>query len=256
MNEYFDNSLAAITGTGNNIFIQPGTSFGAGGYGTTPSPTHPWQGSSPPQQVPWSVDMLSSSPLTGPGATFQSLRPRQGSFDHGKQTVGADGVYGEAEGGALMLISFEDIPPSPFAESSVQSEISERNITPAAPLDFLSDPTTRSDDDDDEDDEVEGMMFSLDSSLSGKPIKAGPISIDTNIRLEENNKVGAVPISLVQILSNPPVLIGFNSSYSYVSIIDDIFISFVSFNLSHVFDNTIYYTRKILSINLHRYCRI
>ena len=212
----------------NATYVPPGTSIGGGLFGAPSPPNQQMQPSGSPTQANWGVDMLSSSPLTGPGATFHSLRPRPGSFDHGKYPGVPDGTpgyigsdnAGNTDNSATVGILFEDLPISPFAPGVVDHEL------PGLPVDsdgmqvdrLASDLTedNRGEDDEDEDeDESEDMMFFLDSGN----VPASPLSLARKIEDPMKDELcdRREPISLAKLLAQPPVLSSFSSELSYVS---------------------------------------
>jgi hypothetical protein len=187
-----------------------------------------------PTQANWGVDILSSSPLTGPGATFHSLRPRPGSFDHGKHPgapdgtsgpfAGADGSHtaGNTDTSAAAAICFEDIPLSPFAPGAVDHEPSAVQIdSDGLKGERLTSDLTddnRDDDEDDDEDESEDMMFFLDSGNGSAPPSSLGRRADDPIKEKENSSDRFEIISMAKLLAQPPVLSSFTSELTYVSI--------------------------------------
>jgi hypothetical protein len=194
----------------------------AASYGTASLsnmfPTFP--GTSPPQQVGWGgADMLSSSPLVGPGATFQSLRGRPSSFDHGKP-FGPDGQSGYSPGGSSSVIAgvmggviFDELPLSPFALDSGDDSTGGREGGGGAgrqdmqrrDSDDRPDRRRESEDDDDEDD----MMFKFDCAVS-------KIDKYSTASIVASNQQEIEFTTLTQLLSNLPSLESFPSLYAYV----------------------------------------
>jgi hypothetical protein len=197
----------------------------AASYGTASLsnmfPTFP--GTSPPQQVSWGgTDMLSSSPLVGPGATFQSLRGRPNSFDHGKQ-YGPDVQSGISPGGSSSPIAgvmggivFDELPLSPFAlESGDENVGSEDNAGKHERRDS-EDPPGRGPDgapgeESDEDDDEDDMMFKFDGAVS----KRDSYSADPAVAVASAQHEPEAT-TLTQLLSNLPTLNSFPPLNPYV----------------------------------------
>lgn len=206
--------------SGGDAMAMHATSYGANSPSTNMFPSVP--GTSPPQQGNWGgVDILSSSPLTGPGATFQSLRGRPSSFDHGRSfgpDSGVTGYFQSAGASAANVVNtttvlFDDLPPSPFiaegddhapgyGDSTLRGPFSRRESDENTIQGTVDYPGNEDSEDDEEDD----MMFKLDGATTrvekSKPATVMACSEDI--------------ITLSQHISNLPNLSSFPSVNSYV----------------------------------------
>ncbi len=186
---------------------------------SSPYPSYPL-GSSPPQQLAWG-DLLSSSPLTGPSATFQSLRPRPNSFDHGKY-LGNEGniAIQESNIGTNNIIVFEDLPLSPFAEENnyginddqtgIGYNIDSKRDSEDNVGSFARATSGLTADDDSDDD---GMMFKFDSIGLKEDIADGPSPYHKSETVKYQD---SEPMNLSDFLSEKHTLSSFPSVDSYV----------------------------------------
>ena len=195
-------------------------------HGTTSPNVFPtFPGTSPPQQISWGgIDMLSSSPLTGPGATFQSLRGRPSSFDHGKsfctdaQVTCSPGGGSSTAMGLNMLggVIFDELPLSPFvtemSDDQTAEDLGAKNNAPGQESDeHLNNgfSTHYSREDSDYDDEEDDMMFKLEGSVS----KTDDFNASAAPAVQSQHEL----LTLPQLLSNLPSLSSFPSVNAYVS---------------------------------------
>lgn len=194
----------------------------AASYGTaSPSTNFPaFSGTSPPQQYWGGPDsILSSSPMTGPGATFQSLRGRPSSFEHGR-TFGYESTSAghSPSGGTVMLngmstigIVFEDLASSPFVSEESNGRLFGESDDRQNMARRDSDETLTYGPCSDNDDEEDDMMFKLDGAFT-KTEKDFYLQLPTvNAKLDE-----APPTTLLELLANIPGLNSFPSVNAYV----------------------------------------